>query len=88
VAPRSGRGGRRFKLVKFESYLEIPLDSYVGRKLTLLASGEGMTLPPWDTVKRLTPELSANFQAVAGKVAKRKRTQRVHLDVFYWRGGA
>jgi hypothetical protein len=77
---------KEFHLAKFEKYLEIPLDSYVGRELWQQAADEGTRLPRWHTVKGLTREVSVEFQAVAGKVAKRKGTERVHLDVVYWRG--
>jgi len=71
-----------FDLAKFETYLEIPLDSYVGRALRR----EDGELPRWHTVKGLTREESAKFQAAASRIAKRENTHRVHLDVVYWRG--
>jgi hypothetical protein len=71
-----------YRLAKFEPYLEIPLDSNVGRRLRK----EDASLPPWRTVKGLTPELSARFQKAAAHIAKREHTHRVHLDVRYWRG--
>jgi hypothetical protein len=70
-------------LEKFEKYMEIPLDSFVGKELR----EEDRGLPRWDAVIRLTPEVSAQFQGVASRVAKREGTARVHLDVLYWRGG-
>ena len=73
----------KYNLAKFEKYLEIPLDSYVGRKL----QAENKGLPRWRTVKSLKREISDRFQEVAKKVAKQKGTERVHLDVLYWRGG-
>jgi hypothetical protein len=73
-----------YDLAKFEKYFEIPLDSYVGRALR--REEEGGHLPRWRTVKGLTREDSAKFQAVAAEVAKRRRTMRVHLDIVYWRG--
>jgi hypothetical protein len=79
---------REYDLGKFEKYLEIPLDSYVGRELWLRAENEGMHLPRWRTVKRLTGKVNAQFQAVAAEVAKREGTERVHLDLVYWRGGS
>ena len=71
-----------YDLEKFERYLEIPLDSYVGRELRR----EDGRLPRWHTVKGLTREESAKFQEVASEIANRKKTNRVHLDVVYWRG--
>jgi N-glycosylase/DNA lyase len=73
---------KAFGLAKFETQLEIPLDSNVGKGLRK----EDQNLPRWHSVKALTPELSAKFQAVASKIAKRNNTHRVHLDVIYWRG--
>jgi hypothetical protein len=70
-----------FGLAKFEAQMEIPLDSYVGRALRQ----EDISLPRWQTVKGLTPEVSARYQTVALQVAERKRTRRVHLDVAFWR---
>ena len=75
----------KYGLGKFEKYQEIALDSNVGRRFREEKEGEG--LPLWRTVISLTPEVSAQFQKVATKVAKRERTARVHLDVHYWRGG-
>jgi hypothetical protein len=71
----------KFCLAKFEKYLEIPLDSYVGHELWR----EDDKLPRWRTVKDLTPQDSASFQKVAARVAEREGTERVHLDLVYWR---
>jgi hypothetical protein len=69
-------------LAKFENYLEIPLDSYVGKRLK--QEPEGADLPAWKSVKGLTPELSAIFQvgraiaayAVIGSLPRRKMQQK------------
>ena len=74
----------QYDLTKFEEYLEIPLDSRVGKRLR--CELEGSELPRWRTVKGLTHEDSNKFQDVAAAVAKRRRTRRVHLDLIYWRG--
>jgi hypothetical protein len=74
---------KEYGLEKFEKYMEIPLDSFVGKELR----EEDKGLPRWDAVIRLRPEVSARFQEVATKIAKREGTERVHLDVVYWRGG-
>ncbi len=73
---------KTYHLAKLEPYLEIPLDSNVGRRLR----EKDPSLPAWRTVKGLTPELSARFQEAAAQIAKRENTRRVHLDVRYWRG--
>ena len=77
-----------YGLAKFEKYLEIPLDSHVGSELRLTQEGKSANppLPRWRTVNGLEPGDSERFQDVAKKVAKRKGTERVHLDVVYWRG--
>jgi hypothetical protein len=74
---------QEYDLARLEKYLEIPLDSYVGRALR--REQEGSHLPQWRTVIGLTKEESAKFQVVAMEVAKRHRTERVHLDMVYWR---
>ena len=75
---------REYRLQRLEPHLEIPLDSFVGRALK--REPEGIRLRRWKTVIGLTPSMSATFQEVAAKVAKRRGTVRVHLDVVYWRG--
>jgi hypothetical protein len=74
---------QEFDLTVFEKHLEIPLDSFVGRALRKEA--EGCDLPRWQSVIGLDAESSARFQDVAARVAKRKGTERVHLDMLYWR---
>lgn len=51
----------------------------------LRAEPEGKALPEWDSIKRLLPAESAEFQKVAEKIAKRFRVFRVDLDVYFWR---
>jgi hypothetical protein len=75
---------KKYDLAKFEKCLEIPLDSHCGSELWKM---DKRGLPRWGTVKGLKPEVSAKFQKVAATVARRKGTERVHLDVVYWRGG-
>jgi hypothetical protein len=71
-------------LKKIRRWLEVPLDRDVGSALR--NEPEGKALPLWPGLKKLTPEVSGEFQAVATKVAKRKRVARVDLDVYFWRG--
>jgi hypothetical protein len=73
-----------YQLDTLEDWLEVPLDSHVGKGLKL--ENEGKCLPRWKTVIGLTPELSSEFQEVASKVAASKKLARVHLDILYWRG--
>jgi hypothetical protein len=74
---------REFNLAKFEKQLEIPLDSFVGNALR--EEAEGCDLPRWQGVVGLRHEMSDGFQEVAARVAKREGTERVHLDMIYWR---
>jgi hypothetical protein len=73
-----------FELAGLEAWLEVPLDSHVAKGLR--TELEGATLPGWKTVISLTPELNAEFQAVASNVSDRLGVARVHLDAKYWRG--
>jgi N-glycosylase/DNA lyase len=41
-------------------------------------------LPPWGTVRDLTPEVSDAFQAVAARIAEERGIARVHLDAIWW----
>lgn len=67
-----------------ENWLEVPLDSHVGKGLKLEVDGKA--LPRWKTVIGLTPELSGKYQGVANAIAHKRKIARVHLDILYWRG--
>ena len=71
-----------YDLSRIRKWLEIPLDSHVANALK--KEPEGVNLPKWCTIKRLTPEISREFQTVATRVAQRKRIARVDLDIYYW----
>jgi hypothetical protein len=73
-----------YGLQGLENWLEVPLDSHVGKGLKL--EREGISLPAWKTVVGLIPEQSGMYQDVASKVASRRKVAKVHLDVLYWRG--
>ncbi len=73
----------RHGLERLEEWLEVPLDRDVATALR--RETQGASLPRWKTIKRLTPKISRRYQAVAQVVARRKGTQRVHLDLYYWR---
>lgn len=75
---------RHFHLSGIVSWLELPLDSYSMDGLR--AEKEGAELPKHPTIKHMDETLNAKFQDVARKVADRKGTQAVHLDLLYWRG--
>ena len=71
-----------FRLGLAERYCELPLDSITAAQL-LKVSG-GMPLPRWRGIGALVPDVSAQYQAAATKIARRLRVRRVHLDVFWW----
>lgn len=71
-----------YSLDKIERWLEVPLDSHVGKRL-YDESPSG--LPRWSTIKGLTPSVSDVYQFVARKVAARRGIAPIHLDVLYWR---
>jgi hypothetical protein len=71
-----------FGLEKAEEWLELPLDAIVAQRLRLSCPGCG--LPPWRSVKSLTPAMNTNYQAVAARIAAEKGIARVHLDAVLW----
>lgn len=71
------------KLHLIESWLEVPLDSHVAKKLKNIA-GRGQ-LPRWLGVIHLMPQDSAEFQTFASEVARTDGVNRVDLDVKFWR---
>ncbi len=72
-----------FCLNGLESVMEVPLDRDVG---TFLADKDAdASLPRWTSVCGLNAETSAKYQESAARVAKKMRTDRVHLDVAAWR---
>lgn len=73
-----------FKFEKIERFLEVPLDSHMAKGLINDDKNEN-NLPPWKTIKHLDSFTHSQFQKVALKVAKRNNTERVHLDLIYWR---
>jgi hypothetical protein len=74
---------RKFGLAKIERWMEVPLDSHVGKQLR--AVPEGRHLPAWKTVVGLQPEVSEKFQIAASRLAKAKGLARVDLDICLWR---
>jgi len=68
------------RLDRSERFFELPLDSLTGRALRRTDP----ELPRWDSVRRLTPELSSRFQDAAKREGYKRRLARVHLDVFWW----
>jgi len=76
---------KHYRLSAIERWLEVPLDSHVGKRLR--SEFPGSPLPAWRTIKGLTPELSAVFQSAARVIASDRGIAAVHLDLFYWRAG-
>jgi len=72
-----------FSFKTVENWLEVPLDGDVAKNL--LAAPEGKSLPPWPRIKRLTVEVSDQYQAVARKIAEKEGIATVHLDLIFWR---
>lgn len=73
-----------YKLEQLEGWLEIPLDSHVGKGLIQLS--ESSTLPKWKKVITLTRKQSDEYQQAAYELAKKRRLCRVHLDDLLYRG--
>lgn len=78
---------KAYKLSKIESWLELPLDTDVYNGLCD-DWPEGLKVPKWPRIKRLTPEVSDELQSGAQRIAKSLSTKRIHLDVRYWRKSA
>lgn len=74
---------RAHKLECIEKWLEVPLDSHVAIKLR--EEQEGRCLNSWPGVIDLEKEISAKYQEVALRVARRRNTLRIHMDCLYWR---
>jgi hypothetical protein len=73
-----------YKLEPLEQWLEIPLDSHVGKGLIKHVAED---LPPkWSKVITLTPEINRQYQEAALDLAKRMRVSRIHLDDWLYRG--
>jgi hypothetical protein len=70
-----------YQLGRAEAFFEIPLDSITGTRLVKQAEG---LLPAWKTVRGLTTETSAEYQAIAAKLAASAGVARVHLDAMWW----
>ncbi len=74
-----------YKLEIIEPFLELPLDSQVGKFLTKEAQKRGETdFPQWKGLKYLSPEESKLYQDFAKRLAKEKGYARVFLDVVIW----
>jgi len=72
-----------FGLGAVEYFFEVPLDSHVAAGL--IDSDHGDDLPPWPGVKRVDRATNALYQDIAMLVADDRDTDRVHLDLWFWR---
>lgn len=70
-----------FRLKKIKHFLEVPLDSYVGKWLKEYNEG----LPAWHKLKELKSEDSNKFQNFAKQLARKNKISRVDLDIIFWR---
>lgn len=70
---------KAYHLDRAEKFLEVPLDSLVGKKLH-----EREDAPRWKTIRGLKAEDSDKYQDAASKCARSMGIARVHLDVFWW----
>ena len=73
---------RQSKLARIGSWLEIPLDSQAAAGV-VASTKSG--LPLWPGIKHLTPDVSRLYQDAARRIAARKGTYRIHLDLEWWR---
>ncbi len=70
-------------LLEIEPWLEVPLDSFVGKKLCSEAD-KSENLPAWKKVTELTQDDSRKYQKFASKLAIKKGIHRVHLDLEFY----
>ena len=72
-----------YGLERMEGWLELPLDRQVAEGVRREYAGTG--LPPWKTIKGLTPEVSAAYQEAGRSIAAVRGAQPVHLEYYWWR---
>ena len=72
------------KMKRIEKWLEVPLDSHVTEKL----KDYDKSLPKWNSVKRLDPETSNEYQRIAARYASEHGVLRVDLDAYFYRADA
>jgi hypothetical protein len=63
-----------YGLGRCEAYCEVPLDSITARRLR--QSDRGTRLPAWPGVRNLTPQISAEYQAVAAEIGRALKVRR------------
>lgn len=78
---------KRYKIHSIENWLEVPLDRRVAQGLIALGRKgylAGWHLPSWPGLKKLSPNINAEFQSFAANVAAKLGLARVHLDIYLW----
>ena len=76
---------KRYRLGRIEPWLELPLDSNVGKGLKNEPEGQG--LPRWTTITGkdgIVSQKNKDYQDVASQVAERRRVLRVELDLLFF----
>jgi hypothetical protein len=73
---------REYGLRRAQVAFEIPLDSLTAKGLKQFAGRR--KLPKWPGVKHVTPEISAEYQLAASRLASVRNIRRVHLDTLLW----
>jgi hypothetical protein len=76
-------GGLEFELARAEAWLELPLDKHVAMGIVSVAASD--SLPPWRTIKGLSPEVSARYQFAARKAGRARGVPPIHLEYLWWR---
>jgi len=73
-----------YRLALAENFFEVPLDSITGKRI--VGNSPPGSLPKWQTVRALTPEVSQKYQERAASIAGSLPTPipRVHLDAIWW----
>jgi hypothetical protein len=75
-----------YQLERIGPFLEVALDGLVAERLTQDAKTCGQSLPRFDGVKYLTPDVSREYQDFALRQSHVCGLDlRVHLEILYWR---
>lgn len=72
-----------YYLARVERWLELPLDEHVANGIASVAAAG--SLPRWQTIKGLSPEVSALYQSAARKAGKARGVPPIHLEYLWWR---
>ena len=75
----------KYKLARFKDVLETPLDNLAAKEIKKRAKSAGRSLPKFETIKRLRPEVSHKYQLYASEVARNEGLHRAEVDLILWR---